>query len=61
MLIALAVAAGWALRQIDVKSAFTQVQLPEGKSIWLWPLPGFPYRHGKGLYLELLHYLYGHP
>jgi hypothetical protein len=61
MIFAIAVAFGDKLMQLDVKSAFTQVKLAKGQTIWLRPLPGFPDTDKEGLYLELLHYLYGHP
>jgi hypothetical protein len=61
IILALAVSDGDKLVQMDVKSAFTQVKLENGQSIWLCPLPGFPDEDGQGLYLELLHHLYGHP
>jgi hypothetical protein len=60
LILALATGDNDMLQQIDVKSAFTQVALEEAKAIWLRPLPGFPDEDGHGLYLELLHYLYGH-
>ena len=60
-IIALSASSEWSLIQIDVKSAFTQVRLPEDKCIWLRPLPGFPDTTGKGLFLKLYTHLYGHP
>jgi hypothetical protein len=60
LILALATADRNMLAQSDVKSAFTQVKVADGKSIWLRPLPGFPDTDGEGLVLELLHYLYGH-
>ncbi len=60
-ILALAVADGHKLIQMVVKSAFMQVKLEDSQSIWLQPLPGFPDEDHKGLYLELLHHLYGHP
>jgi hypothetical protein len=59
--IAIATELGLTLKQINVKSAFTQVKLPEGESIYLRPLPGLGDPEGKGRVLKLLHHLYGHP
>ena len=59
--IAIATELGMHMKQIDVKSAFTQVKLPEGEAIYLRPLPGISDPEGKGRVLKLLHHLYGHP
>ena len=59
--IAIATDLGLTLKQIDVKSAFTQVKLPEGEEIYLRPLPGMNDAENKGKVLKLLHHLYGHP
>jgi hypothetical protein len=61
LVIALSVGRQWYLVQIDVKSAFTKVKLPDGRCIWLRPLPGFPDLSGKGLFIKLFNHLYGHP
>jgi hypothetical protein len=61
MIFTIAVALRDKLMQLDVKSAFTQVKLAKGQTIWLCPLQGIQDTHKEGLYLELLHYLYGHP
>jgi hypothetical protein len=60
-ILALAVADGDKLVQMNVKSTFTQVKLEDSQSIWLGPLPGFPDKDYKDLNLEFLHHLYGHP
>ena len=49
------------LKQIDVKSAFTQVKLPEGQHIWVQPLPGIKDPEGKGRVIRLDHHIYCHP
>jgi hypothetical protein len=59
--IAIATELGLTMKQIDVKSAFTQVKLPEGECIYLRPLPGLGDPEGRGRVLRLLHHLYGHP
>ena len=59
--LAIATDLGLKMKQIDVTSAFTQVKLPEGESIYLRPLPGLGDPEGKGRVLKLLHHLYGHP
>jgi hypothetical protein len=59
--VAIATELGLKMKQIDVKSAFTQVKLPDGQSIYLRPLPGLGDPEGKGRVLKLLHHLYGHP
>ncbi len=59
--IAIATELGLTMKQIDVKSAFTQVKLPEGECIYLRPLPGLSDPEGRGRVLRLLHHLYGHP
>ena len=59
--IAIATDLGFKMKQIDVKSAFTQVKLPDGVNIYLRPLPGLGDPEGKGRVLKLLHHLYGHP
>ena len=59
--IAIATELGLKMKQIDVKSAFTQVKLPDGEVIYLRPLPGLGDPEGKGRVLKLLHHLYGHP
>ncbi len=51
---------GLTLKQIDVKSAFTQVKLPDGEEIYLQPLPGMNDAKNRGRVLKLLHHLYGH-
>jgi hypothetical protein len=61
MVIAVATDLGLKMKQIDVKSAFTQVALPDGEEIYLRPLPGLKDPEGKGRVLKLLHHLYGHP
>ena len=59
--IAIATELGLTMKQIDVRSAFTQVKLPDGEAIYLRPLPGLGDPEGKGRVLKLLHHLYGHP
>ena len=49
------------LRQIDVKSAFTQVKLKADQRIWVKPLPGLGDPEGKKRVLRLVNHLYGHP
>jgi hypothetical protein len=61
MVIAVATDLGLKMKQIDVKSAFTQVALPDGEEFYLRPLPGLKDPEGKGRVLKLLHHLYGHP
>ena len=61
VIIAIATDLGLSLKQIDVKSAFTQVKLQEGETIYLRPLPALGDPEGKGRVLKLLHHLYGHP
>jgi hypothetical protein len=50
MVIAVATDLGLKMKQIDVKSAFTQVALPDGEEIYLCPLPGLkdPELTGQG-------------
>ncbi len=48
MVIAVATDLGLKMKQIDVKSVFTQVALPDGEEIYLRPLPGLKDPEGKG-------------
>jgi hypothetical protein len=48
-------------KQMDVRSAFTQVKLDDGTVIYVRPLPGLGDPEGLGRVLRLVNHLYGHP
>mmetsp|Transcript_15176 Transcript_15176/g.38069 ORF Transcript_15176/g.38069 Transcript_15176/m.38069 type:complete len:145 (-) Transcript_15176:157-591(-) len=49
------------LKQMDVKSAFTQVEVDEGEPIFIRPLRGLENPDDRSSVIQLVNHLYGHP
>mmetsp|Transcript_9686 Transcript_9686/g.18808 ORF Transcript_9686/g.18808 Transcript_9686/m.18808 type:complete len:1192 (+) Transcript_9686:600-4175(+) len=61
LVLSIAVALGFVLKQMDVKSAFTQVPVEEGVEIFIKPLPGLEKTDDSNAVIQLINHLYGHP